>query len=837
MSPRISSPYQAPGSLNSSLGLHRQYGLDPGLFPHYPYGRNAPNPPVAKPNEAVTPQLRGLQDIRIKDGPERELPVPKKTPKIRPSATKPPKPPVAKPDEAVTPQLSGLQNMTIKDKPERKPPVPKKTPKIRPSATKSLNPPVAKPDKAVTPQVSGSQNTAVKDKPEPARPVPKKTPKLPLQPFQYMNPNWLPQGPNPTARAPMSLTLPKKVVEPKADNKNPGDGGADGEKGRSKTPPYQRSIFELRASPLSGLPDPEPVYPPTPPRTRKKGKRTNSNLSPLKSSDSQGKRQKTTTTIDGVLIMAEGDSEGDSEGNSEDDSEEDSEDEATRNVGTQDNAGTQDSAGTQDNVVTQDDIAVEPVDGQIKPGVQLVARQGQTVEQLIDSQDGDDEAEAAFSRNLDGASTNAAQAYAVPDSKAQAIANQSHAVLVHSLEHAAIAKHFRINRPLIFKTQEKRIDFFASLAAYPELLLDLVKWIPLKELISLYSISKDFHATLNGHMLSTLIEYARHNCPESAQAFPYKLYRQVCIRDPVGRMYTNNKEVRHVPSIRWLRMIMHREAVVHDILACLARESLRTPKTTSMVLKKAWVMMELSTNAQRVYLMHNERYWKDEDLIVFMIFITKLQLRFSDPLDGPSDSVLMKVMLGQKGFTPLFRLLKREILKTGMEAIQMALKYWNDAPPAHKDFDVFGVPAKEIGKGHLEGWGRGKIHLMRMDELVPREAARRNMALSRHMLDFMMWGFVDPVTKKNIVVSADEKKFFWDDEIAFRRRLAARRQKEKEEEELIKELVESEEQLIRLEEESDVDMRNIPEADRRNVQNTLVDDDSDDESVYENQWG
>jgi hypothetical protein len=44
-----------------------------------------------------------------------------------------------------------------------------------------------------------------------------------------------------------------------------------------------------------------------------------------------------------------------------------------------------------------------------------------------------------------------------------------------------------------------------------------------------------------------------------------------------------------------------------------------------------------------------------------------------------------------------------------------------------------------IGVGHLEGWGLGRDHLLRPDELVVRESNRRGMGLAsyvRRMQDY-----------------------------------------------------------------------------------------------------
>lgn len=158
-------------------------------------------------------------------------------------------------------------------------------------------------------------------------------------------------------------------------------------------------------------------------------------------------------------------------------------------------------------------------------------------------------------------------------------------------------------------------DFFGVFAQYPELTMELAKHLDTSSLLLLYSVSKDFHATVNGHMSHVMKTCAAYQCPESSRVFVFKLYQPLCMPDPVGRPQQLNTEfIRDVPSLRWLAMISHREKVVRDILASMAREGHRMPKTMSLTLKKMWLTMDISTSSRRAQLMHNERYWTDNDI-------------------------------------------------------------------------------------------------------------------------------------------------------------------------------------------------------------------------------
>lgn len=303
----------------------------------------------------------------------------------------------------------------------------------------------------------------------------------------------------------------------------------------------------------------------------------------------------------------------------------------------------------------------------------------------------------------------------------------------------------------------KNFSIFSELSNYLELFMELAKHLRINDLVSLYAISKDFNETLNGHLSHILKACATYQAPESSHIFVFTLYGSLCIRDPVGRPDPTNPAVaRMVPSLRWLRMVIHREKCVRDILACMAREGHRMPKTMSLSMKKMWLTMDIPTSARRVQLMHNEKYWTDSDLYNIQMLVLKLDMRFNDPIEGPCDDGLRKLMLGQRGLTPLCQLLKRTRFTDPLEVLEACLRYSYWPRPEHRRLPILGVPANEVGRGHLEGWGVGKVHLYRPDELVMRESCRRNMNLKSHIYTMIAWGYVDAVTGENIKVTREE---------------------------------------------------------------------------------
>jgi hypothetical protein len=173
--------------------------------------------------------------------------------------------------------------------------------------------------------------------------------------------------------------------------------------------------------------------------------------------------------------------------------------------------------------------------------------------------------------------------------------------------------------------------------------------------------------------------------------------------------------------------------------------------------------MDISTTRGRVNLMHNRRMFTDMDLYNIQFFIVKLDMRFNDPVDGPGDDAMRKLFLGQRGLTPLCKLLKRTAFLDVVDIVRLGVRYAYVVRPEHRRMPIFGVPPEEIGVAHTEGWGAGRVHLMRPDELVMVESVRRQLGLKNHIMEMMIWGYVDPITGKDIPVT-EEEMYMSDDE-------------------------------------------------------------------------
>ncbi len=114
-------------------------------------------------------------------------------------------------------------------------------------------------------------------------------------------------------------------------------------------------------------------------------------------------------------------------------------------------------------------------------------------------------------------------------------------------------------------------DMIGSICTSADLAVDVCKHLRPKEIVMLYSISKDFHDVINTFMRSCILRIAGYKAPLASRIFHYWLYRQLCIPDPEGRpqdpayhdfahlsIGTQQAQItemstRTVPSLRWLR--------------------------------------------------------------------------------------------------------------------------------------------------------------------------------------------------------------------------------------------------------------------------------------------
>ena len=311
--------------------------------------------------------------------------------------------------------------------------------------------------------------------------------------------------------------------------------------------------------------------------------------------------------------------------------------------------------------------------------------------------------------------------------------------------------------PPSHETNVNRFSVFQALLGHPELIFEVAKHLDVEDLVSLYAISKDFHILVNGRFTTMILAQSLGKAAESSRTFRFKCYKNLCMYDPAARPNVEIAgQARHVPSFRWLRMILFREKVVDEIIACLAAEGHRLLKGASLVIKKIWFTMDIADNYRRVGLIHNKTFWEDEDLFIATSFFIKLDMLLTDPVDGNGETRMRKMLFAQRSLSTLWKVLKREQMLTQYEMLQMFVRWKYRPAPRHRGMSICGVPASEVGTGQLEGWGTGRAKLMRPDELIMREGIRRKMDLHKRYMDMMLWGYIDEKTFEDIWVTGSD---------------------------------------------------------------------------------
>lgn len=346
-------------------------------------------------------------------------------------------------------------------------------------------------------------------------------------------------------------------------------------------------------------------------------------------------------------------------------------------------------------------------------------------------------------------------------------------------------------------TTTSKSDLIASFSIKIDLLVHVAKYLRPRDIVHLYSISRDFHHTLNGNMQSSVLFWASFMCPTAGSIFPHHFYASAgsMIPDPARRprdpayhdIYArltatpclpgrcipppssaNPKlsQTRLVPSLIWLQMVHARHVRARDMLACLARRGHRCLPGTHTTLLKLWLLLDLPTNVDRCTLVRTKKYFTRLDMYRATLFMVKLLYRFNDPLYGPDHAALLQLMLGQRGLSPLWKLLRGKAYNTLREVLQCKMRY--DYVPTAEErrvgLPIFGVGVDEMGATHLEGWGKGDCHLLRPDELIVRECARRRLGLERFLDNMAVYGYVD-LDKCEEMVPTVEEMYMSDEEL------------------------------------------------------------------------
>ncbi|KAM0723860.1 hypothetical protein Q7P37_000850 [Cladosporium fusiforme] len=307
------------------------------------------------------------------------------------------------------------------------------------------------------------------------------------------------------------------------------------------------------------------------------------------------------------------------------------------------------------------------------------------------------------------------------------------------------------------KTPKKKpFSLISAFCSNNELLLLLTGYLTIPSLISLYSISKEYHHQINCHYTAHMLAITRTWAPKSENIFPWRCYKRLCVKDPrlrqKSRLRGKENEVvrkyddlRDVPSIRWLQMVVYRHGVCKDILIQLATHGHRFPPGTLMTLKRLWFILDLPTSTARILVIHSREYMCNAALHILTMLFLKIDMHFTDP-EGrlwPANHPdpyhyppqlankafvgcsLRKTLFAERSLTPLWRLLRGwspdprapAAPPSRLDMVRLWVRHYyepdeelredtEDMQIKAKRLSILDVPPHEIGTAQLERVGQ-----------------------------------------------------------------------------------------------------------------------------------
>ncbi|KAK5137754.1 hypothetical protein LTR08_007326 [Meristemomyces frigidus] len=298
------------------------------------------------------------------------------------------------------------------------------------------------------------------------------------------------------------------------------------------------------------------------------------------------------------------------------------------------------------------------------------------------------------------------------------------------------------NRP---SPSTKPFSVLGALYRHTDLLLLLISYLNIPSLLTLYSISKPFHFIFNGHYIHFILSFMRTWAPNADTIYPWRCFKSLCVRDPslrkkssmVGKELTEKYgDLREVPTLRWLQMVVWRQGVCKDMILQLASKGLRCPPGTLDAVKRMWFILDLPMNAQRIALCRTEAYITQRTIYTATLFFMKVDMSFTDP-EGPVNPIgtghtntgayprrlerrgvigcdLREMLTAERQFTPLWRVLRGwswdpsepKVIMNRLDILRLWVRHRYKLPetvPEHvKKQSIMGIPWQEVGTASLE---------------------------------------------------------------------------------------------------------------------------------------
>ena len=380
-----------------------------------------------------------------------------------------------------------------------------------------------------------------------------------------------------------------------------------------------------------------------------------------------------------------------------------------------------------------------------------------------------------------------------------------------------------------------------ALTSHTDILINIIRYTPPRSLVYLYSISAPFHYIMDSHFTQFILSNTKTWAPGAEFFYPWRCYRELCIHDPAMRrrsyehrenfvdrrtgrksdewnaeqqheaiaLHGADFDIKPVPSLRWLKMVVYREFVSREIVAWLAVKGHRTPvratidavkvcdphfsspinpidrvydysvqREHSKLIKtyqKMWFLIDIPVSAPRVALIHNTAYFTNQTLYALTMLFLKLDMYHTDPICYTGgEAVMREYLLQERSLTTLWNHLRDADGTTRLDTVRLYVKHGYRRPLRHgpetlaeqiendekAKMPIMGIPAHLVGRWGYECWGLGGQRLIRPDELVLREGIRRGMEMQKMWIRMMLWGYLDKdlkdvekVEKENVVLS------------------------------------------------------------------------------------
>ncbi|PYI07990.1 hypothetical protein BO78DRAFT_365932 [Aspergillus sclerotiicarbonarius CBS 121057] len=312
---------------------------------------------------------------------------------------------------------------------------------------------------------------------------------------------------------------------------------------------------------------------------------------------------------------------------------------------------------------------------------------------------------------------------------------------------------------------EEEFNLLQAFTYFPHLAVILTTYLSIDDLVALGSASKTFSCFLGAHISGVIQAHITH-IPSAANTFPFLCYPKLCTYPGHWHQHpsppnpnTPNQPPQPqtplsslLPSLPWLRLITHRDLTTKEILHLLHTAGYPLPLLTTLSIQKLWFLMDIPDNARREWTIRNPRIWQDGDIFFAVLFLVQVDMYLREKRDQKSNSI-RRLIMAQPTLTFLRDYMRGWVLQSNIDMLAAFVR-WRYVPGAGEEgISIFGVPGHMAGGLQFEGYGRGggvgkgagvgvgverKVKLVRPDELVLREMARRGLSMQDMYRDLLM---------------------------------------------------------------------------------------------------